>query len=103
MMETLGYILISIGFLAIVFGLVGMLKFKSFFARVLASALIDSVGFITVLLGIAVLKGISYFTLKVLFLIGIGIIINPITTHIIVRSAWKSGYKEDVRDDGNCT
>jgi multicomponent Na+:H+ antiporter subunit G len=102
-MENLGYVLIGIGFLAIIFGLIGMFKFKSFFGRVLASSLIDSVGFITILVGVAVLKDFSYFTLKVLFLGGIGIIINPITTHIIVRSAWKSGYKEDVRDDGTCS
>lgn len=101
-METLGYILIGLGFVAIIFGLIGMFKFKAFFGRVLSSALIDSVGFITVLLGVSVLKGFSYFTLKVLFLLGIGVVINPITTHIIARSAWKSGYREDVRDDGNC-
>lgn len=99
-METLGYILISLGFIAILFGLIGMFKFKAFFGRVLASSLVDSVGFITVLLGVVVLKGFSYFTLKVLLLLAIGLVMNPITTHIIARSAWKSGYKEDVRDDG---
>jgi multicomponent Na+:H+ antiporter subunit G len=99
-METLGYILISLGFIAILFGLIGMFKFKAFFGRVLASSLIDSVGFLTILLGVAALKGFSYFTLKVLLLVVIGITINPITTHIIARSAWRSGYKEDVRDDG---
>lgn len=99
-MDILGYILIGLGFIAILFGLVGMFKSKAFFGRVLASSLIDSVGFITILFGVAILKGFSYFTLKVLLLLGIGLIINPITTHIIARSAWRSGYKEDVRDDG---
>lgn len=102
-METLGYILIGLGFVFILSGLFGMFKFNSFFKRVLASSLIDSVGFITVLAGVILLKGVSYFSLKIVLLLGIGLIMNPITTHIIALSAWKSGYKEDVCDDGTNT
>lgn len=102
-METLGYILIGLGFVFILSGLFGMFRFNSFFKRVLASSLIDSVGFITVLAGVILLKGISYFSLKIVLLLGIGLIMNPITTHIIALSAWKSGYKEDVCDDGTNT
>ncbi|OHW63240.1 putative monovalent cation/H+ antiporter subunit G [Andreesenia angusta] len=99
-MEILGYTLIGLGFVFILFGLLGMFKFNSFFKRVLASSLIDSAGFVTVLVGVLILKGASYFSLKIALLLGIGLIINPITTHIIALSAWKSGYKEDVCDDG---
>lgn len=102
-METLGYILIGLGFVFILSGLFGMFRFNSFFKRVLASSLIDSVGFVTVLAGVILLKGISYFSLKIVLLLGIGLIMNPITTHIIALSAWKSGYKEDVCDDGTNT
>lgn len=101
-MDIIGYIFIAFGVISVAFGLIGMFRFKAFYGRVLASSLIDSAGFLSILIGVIFLKGISFFSFKVIFLLAIGLLMNPITTHILVRSAWLSGYKEDVNDDGNC-
>ncbi|MDO5707852.1 MAG: monovalent cation/H(+) antiporter subunit G [Andreesenia angusta] len=97
--DILGYITIIMGLIFMLFGFLGVFGSKTFNKTILAASMVDSVGFFTVLLGICFLKGLSFFTLKTLLLISIGLLINPITTHIILRSAHLAGHKEEVVDD----
>lgn len=97
--DVIGYALIFLGLLFMLFGLIGIFYTKTFNKTILSASLVDSVGFITVLLGICFLKGLSFFTLKTILLIAIGMLINPITTHIILRSARLAGHKEEVAED----
>jgi multicomponent Na+:H+ antiporter subunit G len=50
-------------------------------------------GFITLMAGVMVHSGFSFFSLKVLLLVVLVIITNPLSTHAIARSAHLSGYK----------
>ncbi len=98
-MQTIGYILITIGVLFIIVGLVGIFRFHNFYARILSAADIDTVGLITVLVGVAFISGFNLFTLKVLLIIAIMCIINPIVTSSIASSAFFSGYKIQQEED----
>lgn len=100
-LEIIGCALIVLGFVFIAFGFIGVFAFKSFNKTILSAVLIDSVGFVSIMLGICILKGLSFFTLKTMLLLAIGLIINPITTHIILRSAHLAGHREEVAEDGN--
>jgi multicomponent Na+:H+ antiporter subunit G len=93
MINTIGYLLVWMGIVIIAIGVLGTYRFNNFYPRVLASALIDTMGNITVLIGIMLLKGFSFFTLKVAIILIIMMSINPLSTHSIVRSAYYSGYK----------
>ncbi len=97
--DILGYIIIALGLLFMLFGFIGIFYSKTFNKTILSASMIDSVGFVTVLVGLCILKGLSWFTLKTILLIVIGILINPITTHIILRSARLAGHKEEVTED----
>jgi len=77
------------------FGVIGLFKFKNFYPRILVSPKADTVGAFTVILGIAVRHGFSYFSLKLLLLIVLMMIINPLIAHMTARSAYLSGYKID--------
>lgn len=99
MFEYIGYFFIILGLIFMIFGFIGIYQFKTFNKTILSASMIDSVGFITVMIGICFLKGLSFFTLKAMLLIFIGMIINPITTHIILRSAHLAGHKEEVVED----
>jgi len=59
------------------------------------TAKIDTVGVITIFIGMAVKHGASFFSLKVLLLMGIMMLVNPLASHMIARSAFLSGYKTD--------
>jgi multicomponent Na+:H+ antiporter subunit G len=92
-MQLLGNVLIVIGLVFIFFGVYGILRFKNFYSRILITSKVDTVGFITLMIGIIIKAGMSFFSLKVLFIIILAIITNPISTHAIARSAYISGYR----------
>ena len=92
-MHVIGYIMIIIGILFTYIGLYGIYRSKNFYSRVLSSADIDTMGLITVLLGVVFISGYSRFTLKVLLILAVLLIINPTVTSNIVSSAYFSGYR----------
>lgn len=95
----LGVTLISIGIILLFLGIVTVFKAKTFYRRALISPIIDGASFLIILVGVLLVKGFSYFSLKVLLLIVVNLITTPIVSHSIVRSAWMSGHKEDIEDD----
>ena len=93
MREIIGYALIWLGIAFIGSGVIGIYKFRNFYPRVLISSKIDTVGNITLMTGVIILNGFSFFSLKVLLIVILMTIINPLSTHSIARSAHNSGYK----------
>jgi multicomponent Na+:H+ antiporter subunit G len=81
------------------FGVIGLFKYKNFYPRILVSSKIDTAGAFTVIIGIAVRHGFGFFSLKLLLLIILMMIINPLIAHMTARSAYLSGYSLD--DDGH--
>ena len=74
-------------------GVIGIFqKGKDFYYRLLVACKIDTVGLLTISIGLAVRYGISFFTGKILLIAIIILVLNPFVAHIIGRSAQKSGY-----------
>jgi len=96
-LETLGHIIIIAGMIFMLFGIIGLFKFENFYTRILVTAKIDTVGLLTVMIGLAVKHGVSFFSLKLLLLVCIMLILNPLATHMVARSAYLSGYKTEDR------
>ena len=96
-METLGSAIIIAGITLMSFGVIGIFKFKNFYPRILVTAKIDTVGVLTLIAGLVVKHGFSFFSLKLLLLLGIMLILNPLAAHMIARSAYLSGYKLEDR------
>jgi len=96
-MRIVGDIIVLTGVVFMLFGVMGLIKFKDFYTRILVTAKIDTVGVITVIVGVAVKHGVSFFSLKVLLLMGIIMIVNPLASHMIARSAYLSGYQAEGR------
>jgi len=81
-----------VGTVFISIGIFGQFRFKNFYDRISIASLIDTVGFISIMTGVIIENGFSFFSLKVLLILFITLIINPLITHSITRSAHKSGY-----------
>ena len=96
-METLGNVIIIAGIILMFFGVVGLFKFQNFYPRILVTAKIDTVGTITLIIGLIIKHGLSFFSLKLLLLLGIMLILNPLAAHMVARSAYLSGYKLEDR------
>jgi len=98
-MQVVGDIFVLIGVVFILFGVIGLIKFKNFYSRILVTAKIDTVGVITIIIGIAIKHGISFFSLKALLLMAIVVTVNPLASHMIARSAYLSGYQTESQVD----
>jgi len=98
-MRLAGDAIIALGILFILFGVAGFIRFKRFYTRILITAKIDTVGVVTIIIGAAIKHGLSFFSVKTLLLMIIMMIINPMATHMITRSAYKSGLPVINEDD----
>jgi len=94
-MEIIGNIIISAGVVFILFGVIGIFKFKDFYLRMLVTTKIDTVGALTILIGVVVKHGFSFFSLKILLLLCLMVILNPLASHFLAGSAYLSGHKID--------
>ena len=98
-MVILSNIVIGIGLLFMAFGIVGIFKFRDFYPSILIASKIDTVGMLTIIIGIGIRHGISFFTGKLLLIIIILLILNPLVAHVLTRSAYSAGHKlKDDRD-----
>ena len=80
------------GVLFMLFGVIGIFKFKNFYLRILVTTKIDTVGALTLFIGMAIKHGFSFFSLKVVLLVILMMILNPLATHMVARSAFLSDY-----------
>ena len=94
-MQIAGEIIIFTGIIFMLFGVIGIYKYKNFYVRILVTTKIDTVGTFTLIIGIAVKHGFSFFSLKLVLLVFVMMIINPLINHMTARSAYLSGYKID--------
>lgn len=92
-------ILFIIGLIFIFIGVLGIYRFKTFHSRLIAATLIDTAGYICILIGIMLRWGFQTVTAKLILLFFAIIVINPVFTHFLVQLSWKSGHKENVKED----
>lgn len=90
-------ILLIISWIYILFGLVGIFRFSNMYARLLTSSKIDTVASITILLALIIKSGFSPITIRLFIILLFIMITNPVSSHIIARSAYFNGIqlKED--------
>lgn len=91
-MEGFGQVLIGIGLVFITAGVIGLYRFRNFYARLLVASKIDTVGNIFLLSGVMVIHGFSAFSFKVFLILGLMTSINPLTAHSLARLAHLKGY-----------
>lgn len=92
-MNWLTIILIVIGLFFLIVGSIGMLRLPDVFSRAHALSLTDSLGAFFVLAGLAVHQGISANLLKILVVLGLIYLLNPVVTHATIRAAYRSGLR----------
>ena len=96
-MEYIGYILLSIGLIFIVFGSVFILLLPDFYYRLLACSQIDTLGMLITILGLLFVIPDYKLSFKIVVVLFITLSINPITTYSIGRSAFLKGEKPKLK------
>lgn len=93
MLDKISMAIIVLGVVFVSIGVIGVYRFKNFYSRALVASKVDTVGYITLMIGIVLRSGFNFFSAKVCVILLITMLINPLITHSIVRSAHISGYK----------
>jgi len=92
-MTVLAIGLIVIGLFFLVVGSIGMLRLPHVFARAHALSLTDSLGAVFVLAGLAVYQGFTMNSLKIMIVLALVYLLNPIIAHATIRAAHRAGLR----------
>ena len=91
-LQIIGIVVMWLGIAFMAFGVVGIFQpRKDFFYRILVACNIDTVGLLTFAIGMAMYQGLSFFTGKVVLIVVVIMVLNPLVAHLLVRAAHQSG------------
>lgn len=88
-------LLIALGIFVIAVAIYGLFKYRDALQSLHAGALIDTLAFLLIMVGIALLCGFTNTTLKLVVLTIILWIMNPISSHLITRMELITGRDVD--------
>ncbi len=102
MIALIGQGLVILGLLFVATGVYSVLVYKEFYSRVVITAKVDTVGFITIMLGLVLIEGFTFTSAKLLIIVVFEMLTSPVSTHAIARSAYTAGYRVE-RGQGSAT
>ena len=97
-MSLIAIVLILAGLFFLVVAAIGMVRLPDVFTRSHALSLTDSLGAFLVLAGLAIYQGFSLNLLKILVVLALLYLLNPVISHATIRAALRSGLKPWVRE-----
>ncbi|MFB3145549.1 MAG: monovalent cation/H(+) antiporter subunit G [Nitrospirales bacterium] len=97
-MDLVAIALILAGLFFLIVAAIGMLRLPDVFTRSHALSLTDSLGAFLVLAGLAIYQGFSLNLLKILVVLALLYLLNPVVSHATIRAALRSGLKPWVRE-----
>jgi multicomponent Na+:H+ antiporter subunit G len=92
-MIMLSIIFIVAGLFFLIVAAVGVIRLPDVFSRSHAVSLTDSLGASLMLVGLALHEGLSINTLKILVVLALLYILNPVIAHATIRAALRAGVK----------
>jgi multicomponent Na+:H+ antiporter subunit G len=98
-MVMIAIALILIGLFFLIVAAIGMLRLPDVFTRSHAVSLTDSLGAFCVLLGLALYQGFSINMVKILVVLALLFLLNPVIGHANLRAAYRAGVKSQAEND----
>ena len=90
-------ILLLLGAAFLILATLGIVRLPDFFTRAHAMGKSETLGAILVLVGLAILNGLSLTSFKLVLILVFIAVANPVATHALVRAALRSGVTPWVR------
>ena len=97
-MTWIAIALIVGGLFFLVVGSIGMLRLPNVFARAHALSLTDSLGAFLVLVGLALYQGFSVNLLRILIVLALIYMLNPVISHATLRAAHRAGLRPGAKE-----
>jgi multicomponent Na+:H+ antiporter subunit G len=92
-MDILSIIFMVAGLLFMIVAAIGVIRLPDVYSRSHAVSLTDSLGAFLMLVGIALHDGLGRNMLKILMVLALLYILNPVISHATIRAALRSGLK----------
>lgn len=92
-MDLLSIIFILAGLFFLIVAAIGVLRLPDVFSRSHAVSLTDSIGAFLMLIGLALHEGLSINILKILAVLALLYLQNPVISHATLRAALRAGLK----------
>ena len=92
-MAVVSVICILAGLFFLIVGAIGMVRLPEVFTRSHAVSLTDTLGAFLVLVGLAVYQGLTISMVKILVVLVLLFLLNPVISHATLRAAYRSGLK----------
>ncbi len=92
-MDILSVLFILAGLFFLIVAAIGVIRLPDVFSRAHAVSLTDSLGAFLMLVGLALHEGLSKNNLKIIAVLALLYIQNPVITHATIRAALRSGLK----------
>lgn len=92
-MDMLSIVFIVAGLFFLIVAAIGVIRLPDVFSRSHAVSLTDSLGAFLMLVGIALHEGMGINKLKILVVLALLFILNPVITHATIRAALRAGLK----------
>lgn len=93
--QVIGITLLVLSWIFIIFGAYSMVQLKNMYSRMLSASLVDSTAMLFALGGLVFVRGFQQSAFKVGILLLFLLIANPVTTHLIARSANRCSFPLD--------
>lgn len=88
--HILASIFLVLGFIFLAIGVIGVITFPGFNTRLHASGVGETMGMMLTVLGMIILMGLSITTAKLIIMLAILMLTNPLGTHVILMEAISS-------------
>ncbi len=92
-MENIVVITVLVGMFFLTVGAIGIIRFPDIFSRSHALSLTDTLGALLVLSGLGIHHGLSLNTIKIIIVLALILILNPVISHATVRAAFRAGIR----------
>lgn len=92
-MTMVSIVFMVIGLFFLIVAAIGMVRFPDVFTRSHAVALTDSLGAFFLLTGLALNQGFTVNLIRILVVLALLYVLNPVISHATVRAALRSGVK----------
>lgn len=91
--EIFSSILLAFGAFLVLSGGIGVLRFPDVYSRMHAAGITDTLGAVSILLGLMILAGWSLVLAKLIMITLFLLITGPTSSHALGKAAWKSGLQ----------
>lgn len=98
-MDMVAVVLILMGMFFLLVAAIGMVRFPDVFTRSHAVSLTDSLGAFFVLVGLSIYHGLGTNMLRILVVLILLFLLNPVIAHATLRAAYRAGSKPQAKED----